>query len=186
VKAKHPIDVVLLPGFGGAADQPILLQLERRLAGPTFACRRLAPPRGKLEPSLSAQTAWLEERLAEAAGPHVAIGRSFGGRLCVRVAARVELRACVLLGFPVRPPGKQRPLDEAALAALRCPTLIIQGSQDELGPLKVLRPILKANPRLELHVLEGGAHAWSAAQQREGLDLAAKWLTTAGDAPRSP
>jgi predicted alpha/beta-hydrolase family hydrolase len=171
---------VLLPGFGGAADQPILLELERRLPAPTFACRRLAPPRGKLDPELSAQTAWLEARLAEQAAPHVAVGRSFGGRLCVRVAARVELQACVLLGFPIRPPGKQRPLDEAALAALRCPTLIIQGSQDELGPLRVLRPLLKANPRLELHVLEGGAHSWSAAQQRSGLDFAAKWLAGLG------
>lgn len=171
------VDVVLLPGFGGSADQPVLVALEALLPTAKFACRRLSAPRGKLTPELEAQTGWLAGELGRSTkAKHVAIGRSFGGRLCVRVAAQVPLAAVVLLGFPVRPPGKKRPVDEAALRAMTCPTLILQGSADELGPLRVLRPIVKANPLLELEVLPGAAHSWAAAEQRAALACAAAWL----------
>lgn len=162
--------VVLLPGFGGRADQPILTKLEARL---DFACARLAPPRLPLTPGLEAYVDWLE---AEAPRGKLAIvGRSFGGRLAVRLAARRQLEAIVLLGFPVRPPKKPRPLDEAALAAVSCPTLIVQGTKDALGPLKVLRPIVEANPNLSLLELPGAGHSFGA-KEKGALDAAAAWL----------
>lgn len=130
----------------------------------------------QLTPELETQTSWLARELGTSKAAQVAIGRSFGGRLCVRVAAQVPLAAVVLLGFPVRPPGKKRPVDEAALRAMPCPTLILQGSADELGPLRVLRPIVKANPLLELEVLPGAAHSWTGAQQRPALAFATAWL----------
>lgn len=169
--------VVLLPGFNGAADQPILVKLSARLEEAGFACTRLAPPRLKLDEQLSAHVAWLREETARLRAPLVLVGRSFGGRLAVRLAAERTLAAVVLLGFPIRPPGKKRPLDEAALGAMRVPTLIVQGTKDALGPLRVFKPLLAANPQLQLHEVAGAGHSFGA-KESAALDFAARWLTT--------
>lgn len=170
--------VVLLPGFGGAPSQPILVKLAKRLAARGFACHRLAPPRGRVTPGLEAEVAWLEQRLAKLEGPVVLIGRSFGGRVCVRVAARRDgIAAVVLLGFPIRPPSKRRPLDEAALREVKAPTLVVQGSDDELGPLRVVRAAAKTNPRVALHVLDGAGHSFGR-QEAGALDFVAEWVCT--------
>ncbi len=165
--------VVLLPGFNGAADQPILVKLSQRLTG--FECVRLAPPRLKLDEELSAHVAWLREATAKTSSPLVLVGRSFGGRLAIRLAAERTVSAIVLLGFPVRPPRKKRPLDEQALAALQVPTLIVQGTKDELGPIKVLTPIAAANSKLTLHEVAGAGHSFGS-KESAALDFAASWL----------
>ena len=164
--------VVLLPGFQGSADQPILVDLSDRLEALGFTCRRLAPPRLKLTPDLEIYGAWLDEQLADIRAPLALVGRSFGGRLAIRLAARRRLAAIVLLGFPIRPPGKTRPLDEQALAALTCPTFIAQGTQDELGPMRVLRRFAK---RAEIFPLKGAGHDFGA-KEDSALEAAAAWL----------
>jgi predicted alpha/beta-hydrolase family hydrolase len=103
------------------------------------------------------------------------VGRSFGGRMCARLAAVEPPHALVLLGHPISPPNRPRPMDEAALAAVRCPTLIVQGAQDRLGPLAVLQRIAEQNPRLEIAVLAGVGHQFGK-RQAEGLERAAAWL----------
>jgi predicted alpha/beta-hydrolase family hydrolase len=103
------------------------------------------------------------------------IGRSFGGRMCTRLAAIEPPDALVLLGHPISPPNRPRPDDEHALAQVRCPTLIVQGDQDRLGPLSVLRRIAAENPRIELNVLKGVGHQFGV-RQSEGLEAAATWL----------
>ncbi|MBL8910018.1 MAG: dienelactone hydrolase family protein [Archangium sp.] len=164
---------VLLPGFNGSAEQAILLKLEKAL-GADFECTRLAPPRLKLTADLTAHVDWLEERVKDISAP-ILIGRSFGGRLALRLAARRKLKAVVLLGFPIRPPGKPRPLDEEALAAVRCPTLIMQGSKDELGPLKIFKPIVAANSALTLEVLKGAGHSFGS-KEKAAIEHVAKWM----------
>jgi hypothetical protein len=153
-------DVVLLPGYGGTAAQPVLVSLAQRLTRLGYSCHRHAVPRGRLTPDLAAQTEWLEGILDGLEGPAVLVGRSFGGRVCARVAARRPVEALVLLGFPLRPPGRLRPLDEAALAGVRCPTLVVQGDRDELGPLAVVRRVARLNPLVSVHVIEGAGHAF--------------------------
>ncbi len=167
-------DVILLPGFGGAPSQPVLVRLEKRLAALGFSCRRRAPRRGKLTPALTLETTWLRGVMEEVDGPHVLIGRSFGGRVCVR-AATAEVAACVLLGFPVRPPNKPRPLDEQALVAVRCPTLVVQGDDDELGPLSVIKRLAKKNRLITVQVVKGAGHSFGA-REASALDGAAAWL----------
>lgn len=167
--------VVLLPGFGGRASQPILVKLAKRLAALGFDCHREAPPRGKVTPGLEREVAWLEQLLATLAPPFVLIGRSFGGRVAIRLGRRRDVRAVVLLGFPVRPPGKPRPLDEEALARATAPTLIVQGSADELGPLPVVREAAAGNPRSEVLVLGGAGHSFGR-QEASALDATARWL----------
>lgn len=165
--------VLLLPGFGGAASQPVLVKLERRLVALGFECRRLAPPRGRPTPGLEREVAWLRAHLDAAPGPVAVVGRSFGGRLGVRVADR--LAALVLLGFPARPPGKRRPLDEQALVAAPCPTLVVQGTKDPLGPMRVIQALAAKNPRVEVLPVRGAAHGFGR-HEPAALDAAAAWL----------
>jgi predicted alpha/beta-hydrolase family hydrolase len=103
------------------------------------------------------------------------IGRSFGGRMCARLAAIERPDALVLLGHPISPPNRPRPDDEAALEAVRCPTLIVQGDRDRLGPLEVLQRLASANPHIEIVVLKGAGHQFGP-RQNEGLDAATAWL----------
>ncbi|MFO0597714.1 MAG: alpha/beta family hydrolase [Myxococcaceae bacterium] len=169
------IHAVLLPGFGGQADQPILKKLSALLAPLGVKCMRRAPPRMKLDPELGEYVGWLEKVVAKLDGPVVVVGRSFGGRLAVRLAAKRELAAVVLLGFPIGPPAKPRPLDEAALGACPCPTLVVQGDDDELGPLEVIERVAKSNPRVQVEVLEGAGHSFGRLE-REALTRSVAWL----------
>jgi predicted alpha/beta-hydrolase family hydrolase len=103
------------------------------------------------------------------------IGRSFGGRMCARLAAHDPPDALVLLGHPISPPGRPRPDDEAALAAVVCPTLIVQGDRDALGPLEVLRRIARTNAAISLEVLDGVGHQFGP-RTGQAIDCAVSWL----------
>lgn len=60
-------------------------------------------------------------------------GRSMGGRMASLIADAVGARGLVCLGYPFHPPGKPERLRTEHLAALRTPTLIVQGERDAFG-----------------------------------------------------
>src|SRR3982075_2133850 len=95
--------------------------------------------------------------------------------MCTRLAAEEPPDALVLLGHPISPPGRPRPDDEADLAAVSCPTLILQGDRDALGPLDVLRRIALTNPAIEIEVLDDVGHQFGPRTAR-AIDRAAAWL----------
>ena len=172
---------VLAPGYGGTASQPILRTLAGRLeavgvrARPiTFSTSGKRPSRGYAA-ELADLRAARDELLAEHPGPVVLLGRSFGGRMCAFLAAQEPPAALVLLGHPIAPPGRPRPDDEAALASITCPTLVVQGDRDELGPLPVLERIAAANPRVELSVLPGVGHDLGR-MENAAVDRSVAWL----------
>lgn len=167
--------VLLLPGFGGHAEQPILTSLSTRLESRGFSCTRKAPPRLSLKDDLQAYGEWLDGEVKAVSGPLIVVGRSFGGRLAVRLAARRPLAGLVLLGFPIRPPGKPRLADEAALGAVRCPTWVAQGTKDPLGPLAVLRRVVRTNAHVQIFPVRGARHEFGT-QEAATLDAAASWL----------
>jgi predicted alpha/beta-hydrolase family hydrolase len=103
------------------------------------------------------------------------VGRSFGGRMCARLAALERPAALVLLGHPIAPEGRPRPEDEAALAAVSCPTLIVQGERDKLGPLAVLNDIAAVNRNIEIVVLPGVGHSFGP-RTADGIRQATAWL----------
>jgi uncharacterized protein len=172
---------VLAPGYGGTARQPILRSLAESLTGfgidsraITFATRGSRPsPRYERE---LADLRAARDALAAAGNDRVAlVGRSFGGRMCAFLAEVEPPAALVVLGHPLSPPGKPRPRDEAALAAMRCPTLVVQGDHDELGPYAVLERIAATNPRIDLVRIAGAGHEFGA-REREAVAAAARWL----------
>ncbi len=137
-----------------------------------------ARPGGDFAPELDDLRRARDELRTGGAQRIALIGRSFGGRMCTRLAALEAPDALVLLGHPISPPKRLRPDDEAALSQVRCPTLIVQGEQDRLGPLSVLRRIAAKNTHIEITVLKGVGHQFGA-RQSEGLDAAATWLLAA-------
>jgi predicted alpha/beta-hydrolase family hydrolase len=173
---------VLAPGYGGTAEQPLLRRLAGRLeevgiasARVTFSTGGRRPSRG-YEVELADLRAARERLLAEHGGGSVVlVGRSFGGRMCAFLAEREPPAGLVVLGHPIAPPGRPRPRDEAALLALRCPTLVVQGERDELGPLPVLERLAAANPRVELSVLPGAGHGLGSLEA-EAVERAVAWI----------
>ena len=170
---------VLAPGYGGTADQPIVKKLASALGSfgiesraVTFRTRGSRPSREyalELDDLRAARGALGDaERIA-------LVGRSFGGRMCAFLAEREPPDALVILGHPIAPPDRPRPRDEAALAAITCPTLIVQGERDELGPLAVLVRIAGRNPRIDLVTIAGAGHELGAAGA-EAVAAAARWL----------
>jgi pimeloyl-ACP methyl ester carboxylesterase len=166
----------MLPGFGGHADQPILVQLDQALCRVGLSATRVALPPGRPSPGLEREVAMARE-IAGADPTVVAYaGRSFGGRVLARLAVESSPRALVLLGFPLRSAtGTRRPEDEAVLARLTCPTLVVQGAADPLGPVRMLKRLSARNPRLELEVIAGASHAFGRGQ-RQAVETAASWL----------
>lgn len=167
----------MLPGFGGRDDQPVLVRLERALRDRGVTAMRAQLPRGRPSPGLArevevARTLGTPDRTFSAYA-----GRSFGGRVLARLALHTRPRALLLLGFPVRSAtGRRRPEDELVLEQLACPTLIVQGSADPLGPVRTFERLMRRNPLLEIQIVRGASHAFGG-REREALDSAADWLT---------
>ena len=168
--------VLLLPGFGGRPDQPILVALERALRARGLSALRGSLARGG--PSAGLELEVGQARTLARADPAIAAyaGRSFGGRVLARLALETAPRALVLLGFPVRSAaGRRRPADEAVLVQLTCPTLLVQGAADPLGPIRTLQRLAARTPWLELEVIAGATHAFGRRESR-AIEVAADWL----------
>jgi predicted alpha/beta-hydrolase family hydrolase len=170
--------VLMLPGFGGGADQPVLVALENALRRKAVLAVRAALPRGRPSPGLVEEVGRARDWVRADADIAAYAGRSFGGRVLARLAIEMPPRALVLLGFPVRSAsGRRRLEDERVLAALACPTLVVQGSADPLGPIRTLERLAARNPRLELAVLDGATHAFGR-REAAAVRTAAEWLAS--------
>ena len=172
---------VLAPGYGGTAEQPILRKLGSALDGFGIASRALTFTTRGARPSKE-YASEIEDlravRDALRAGGYERIafvGRSFGGRISAFLAEREPPDALVILGHPIAPPKRPRPRDEAALAATTCPTLVVQGEKDELGPFAVLERIAANNPRIDLVRIAGAGHDFGGGEA-EAVSAAARWL----------
>jgi len=172
---------VLAPGYGGTAEQPILRELASAFEyfgiasrAVTFRTRGSRPSTdylSEIEDLRAARDALRRDRHERIA----LVGRSFGRRISAFLAEREPPDALVILGHPIAPPKRPRPRDEAALAATTCPTLVVQGDRDELGPFAVLERIAARNPRIDLVRIEGAGHDFGT-REAEAVAAAARWL----------
>jgi len=94
-------------------------------------------------------------------GPLIIGGKSMGGRVASMAAdALFEARritGLLCLGYPFHPPAKPAQLRTKHLAALRTPTLIVQGTRDEFGTREEVAAY-SLSPAIELLWLEDGDH----------------------------
>jgi pimeloyl-ACP methyl ester carboxylesterase len=122
-----------LPGlFDGWHDVPYVSDIDRRLEQLDALV-----PRG------------------EAARRVVLFGRSAGARVVSAFAARREVGAVICLSYPFRMPNRRlEPERFAHLAALRVPTLIVQGCDDEYGGLNVTEDYA-LSPSVSIRFIDG-------------------------------
>ena len=172
---------VLAPGYGGTAEQPILRKLASALQtfgiasrAVTFRTRGSRPSRDYVS-EIEDLRAARDSLRADGHDRIALVGRSFGGRISAFLAEHEPPDALVILGYPIAPPKRPRPRDEAALAVTTCPTLVVQGEHDELGPFAVLERIAANNPRIDLVRIAGAGHEFGS-REAEAVNAAARWL----------
>lgn len=93
----------------------------------------------------------------------IAGGKSFGGRMTSLAQAREPLpgvRGIVFLGFPLHPAGKPAVDRGEHLSAVRVSMLFLQGANDKLAELELLRPLCARLAAATLHVVEHADHSF--------------------------
>lgn len=122
--------------------------------------------------------------------PLFAGGKSYGGRMTSQAQAVAPLegvRGLAFFAFPLHPAGK--PGDERAkhLDDVDVPMLFLQGTNDALATLDLLRPVVaRLRDRATLHLAEHADHSFHVPAKSgrkdadvlaEVLDAAAKWMS---------
>lgn len=144
--------VLLAHGAGAPMDSPFMetmatLLAERGLGVLRFEFTYMAARRagGRKRPAPKAETLMPEFVIAAGAardglgdgGRLVIGGKSMGGRVASliadQLAAEGQVAGLVCLGYPFRPPARPEQLRTSHLAAIRTPTLIVQGERDPFG-----------------------------------------------------
>jgi predicted alpha/beta-hydrolase family hydrolase len=121
--------------------------------------------------------------------PLVAGGKSFGGRMTSQAQAKQPLagvRGLAFFGFPLHAAGKPSSDRAEHLADIRIPMLFLQGTNDKLTELSLLKPVVKHLGALAtLHLIDGADHSFhvparSGRNDREVmielLDTFAQWV----------
>jgi predicted alpha/beta-hydrolase family hydrolase len=101
-------------------------------------------------------------------------GKSMGGRMTSLASSAEPLpgvRGLVFFGFPLHPMGKPGNARSEHLDRVPVPMLFLQGTNDKLANLDLLRPVLeRVGERATLHVVEEADHSF-AVPKRAGRDL---------------
>lgn len=139
-----PLGLVLAHGAGAPMDSPFMEAIARgvgeagirvaRFEFPYMRARRREGRRRPPDREPVLQAAWRAAVSAAGEPSQLVIGgKSLGGRIASSVADELGVRGLVCLGFPFHPPGRPERLRTRTLAAIRTPTLIVQGTRDALG-----------------------------------------------------
>ena len=121
--------------------------------------------------------------------PLIAGGKSFGARMTSQAQAKTPLAGVAGLaffGFPLHPAGKPSSDRADHLADVKIPMLFLQGTNDKLAELELLKPIVKKlGSRATLHLVEAADHSFhvparsgrkDAEVMTEVLDAFVAWL----------
>jgi predicted alpha/beta-hydrolase family hydrolase len=121
--------------------------------------------------------------------PLIAGGKSFGGRMTSQAQAKGPLADVVglaFLGFPLHAAGKPSSDRADHLADVKIPMLFLQGTNDKLAELDLLKPVVKKlTARATLHLVEAADHSFhvparsgrkDAEVMSEVLDAFVAWL----------
>lgn len=139
-RARSPIGTVLLShGAGRGVDSPDLVVLAENLPrhGITVALfeqpwavagRKVATSGPSLDAALVAAASWMRVRT-----PLIVGGRSAGARSAARTANLLGASGCLLVSFPLHPPGKPERSRLAELLEPTMTTLVVQGERDPFG-----------------------------------------------------
>jgi uncharacterized protein len=169
--AQH---LLLAHGAGAAMDSPFMATICELLAAEGIATLRFEFPYmanrrtgGKKQPPPSAELllpAYLtavETARAATNSPLFIGGKSMGGRVANMVAAQLwdagQIKGVINLGYPLHAANTPDKLRTAALLALPCPTLIVQGTRDPFGTQAEFTA-LTLPPTIQFHWVADGDH----------------------------
>jgi hypothetical protein len=165
--------VVLAHGAGAGMTHPFMETLAASLAMHGAATLRYQFPyveRGSKRPDppplLEATVRSAVETAAGLAGdlPLLAGGKSLGGRMTSRAAAREPLEGVlglVFFGFPLHAIGKPGIERADHLDDVDVPMLFLQGSRDRLADLALLGPVVeRLGERASIHVVAAADHSF--------------------------
>jgi uncharacterized protein len=123
----------------------------------------------------------------------IAGGKSFGGRMTSQAQAKAPLegvQGLAFLGFPLHPQGQPSTERAAHLSEVQLPMLFLQGTNDGLAELDLLKPVVASlGRRATLHLLEGADHSFHVPKRSgrtdgevmdEALDAFATWIGRIG------
>ena len=103
----------------------------------------------------------------------IAGGKSFGGRMTSQTQAKAPLdgvEGLAFLGFPLHPAGQPSTDRAAHLADIHIPMLFLQGANDQLAKVDLLKPVVAGlGRRATLHLVEGADHSFHV-PKRSGRD----------------
>ena len=105
-------------------------------------------------------------------------GKSMGGRVASMLVDQLPaVRGCLCLGYPFHPPGRPEQLRTEHLAALRSPTLILQGERDSFGRRGEVEGY-GLSPAIALQWISAGDHSFKPTRS-SGLSEAGNWQAAA-------
>jgi predicted alpha/beta-hydrolase family hydrolase len=120
--------------------------------------------------------------------PLIAGGKSFGARMTSQAQAKAPLagvQGLAFFGFPLHPAGKPSSDRADHLTDVKVPMLFLQGTQDKLAELDLLKPVVKKlGSRATLHLVEAADHSFHVPKRSgrndsevmvELLDMFAAW-----------
>ena len=162
--------LILAHGAGAPMDSEFMTDMAARLAVrginvmrfefPYMAQRRLDGRKRPPNPQVQLLDCW--RQVYAQVRPHVAGrlaigGKSMGGRMASLVADELGADALVCLGYPFYAVGKPEKPRVAHLAAIKTPTLIVQGERDALGNREAVEGY-ELSGAITLHWLATGNH----------------------------
>jgi hypothetical protein len=162
--------LILAHGAGAPMDSVFMNNMAERLAArgvnvlrfefPHMAQRRIDGRKRPPNPQAQLLDCW--RQVYALVRPHVAGclaigGKSMGGRMASLVADELEVEGLVCLGYPFYAVGKPEKPRVAHLAALKAPTLIMQGERDALGNRQTVEKYELSNV-IDIHWVPTGNH----------------------------
>lgn len=139
-RAHRPVATLVLGhGAGRGIDAPDLVALAAALPRQGITVFRVEQPWAVAGRRVAPAPAALDEATVDCVNairvrtPTVLGGRSAGARVACRLADSLGAVGCLALAFPLHPPGRPERSRARELAAVRVPTLVVQGERDPFG-----------------------------------------------------
>lgn len=191
-EVKNAKQVLLLAhGAGAGMEHEFMSDLAEGLCKEGFTIIRFNFPymqHGKRRPDFPPVVYKTIEKLIEFAQeqyPKVDLilsGKSFGGRMSSQYVAKYQpdnVKGIIFFGFPLHAMGKPSTERSKHLADINLPMLFLQGSNDKLADLSLLRPVLSQINTAKLKVLDAADHSFKA-PKKSGLNKEAvyQWLVS--------
>ena len=178
-ESKDPqYSLVLAHGAGAGMDHPFLSKLAELLSEKAHVLRFNFPymDAGKKvpgSPKVSQETlnaAYNRLQKLYPTLPCFLSGKSYGGRMASHLVAEENLKTAGLIyfGFPLHAPGKEGIKRGDHLSGLEVPQLFLQGVNDKLAKIELIRQLTKSIQKAELLEIKHADHSFKIPKKEGG------------------